>query len=275
MMPVKRSGYINRSQALASLTRPPRGRLKDVKESGYLCSDYWTREEWQVIDTAATQWTPHVQNCYEELKEAYGPKANASQTTYAVAVALDKYGVRIGEYYHDKSGETDLARYPRDGTGWCAERKLLRTTVSYQAHTWLFYTTRSPCYWCMSEMFQHFDNSREVLAQLRPGVPLNAPVFYHRLIVAFESQYQPVRDPLPGEERGVRSAREGMPDQVLSMYFESDDDPQLEFYHVRCPTQFVSRAMQDSELPPKSVLTLERLTPVISPEAGFQARLLN
>ena len=274
-MSAKRSGFINRSQALASLTKPPQGRLKDVKEPGYQCSDYWTREEWLVVDGESAQWKGHVQNCYDELNKAYGPKANASQTTYAVAVALDKDGVRLGEYYHDKSGEADLAGYPRDGSGWCAERKLLLTTVNYRAHTWLFYTTRSPCYWCMSEMFKHFDNSREVLAKLRPGVPLNAPVLYHRLLVAFESQYQPVRDPLPGEKQGVRSAREGMPDQVLSMFFENDVDSQLEFYHVRCHPQIVSNAIQKVGVPPKSLLTLEQLTPVVSPEKGFEKDALN
>ena len=144
----------------------------------------WSME---MIDEAPSLWLEAMKACYDSLIASPYLFGAVTQKTELIALPLEADG-RFNRNHQVRMASGQDGRSPvmnGEQTGWCAERKLLENDfpealVSFLGRhdIWLFYITRSPCFYC----------SNAILAAL------NEQRLKH-VVVAFESFYGSPADP--------------------------------------------------------------------------------
>jgi hypothetical protein len=142
----------------------------------------------EMLDETPSPWLDAMKHCYDTLTASPYLFGSVTQRTELIALPLPPDG-QFNRHHEVKMSSGYDARAPvsnGEETGWCAERKLLENNFPglleplFGKHDiWLFYLTRSPCFYC----------SNAIVATL-------AQKSLKHIVVAFESFYGSLGDPL-------------------------------------------------------------------------------
>jgi len=144
----------------------------------------WSME---MTDEAPSLWLEAMKECYDSLTASPYLFGAVTQKTELIALPLEADG-RFNKAHQVRLASGQDGRNPvidGDQTRWCAERKLLENDfpealVPYLGRhdIWLFYITRSPCFYCSNAMLAALNEQR-----------------LKHVVVAFESFYGSLGDP--------------------------------------------------------------------------------